>query len=209
MSHTSRAQTACKRADLLATAITTEALASGRKVQVRTTDAEVRLWGGRQRVELAVGASLPGYHRSDKDGTLWGVGFERKGDVLTLVHDGLLSERVIGKLMPWLNAVLLEYGAAFAADYATANGMTAQRLPENEAGEVLTILTGGQLLPQEQVHVTSRRDGTSTIAAVGFQGKRCKEATGPLEAALGSLWTTEFTADYYHDSAMQHLKERA
>lgn len=100
---------------------------------------------------------------------------------------------------------LQEYGLQLGEAYARANFMDSVRNEDSQSGDVTLVLTGGDLLAGEEVHVIARADGTCTMAAIGFSGDRCKQATGPLESILGSITNEELTADYYHDRAGNHL----
>jgi hypothetical protein len=40
---------------------------------------------------------------------------------------------------------------------------------------------------RKEIEITVGLDGTTTVEAVGFQGKGCKEATRPYEEAIGPI----------------------
>lgn len=98
------------------------------------------------------------------------------------------------------NLFLQEYARQFGLDYAARNFMGVTEEVDAATGDKTLILTGGNLMPGESIRLICRRDGSSTMAAGGFHGDRCMIATKPLEDALGVIWDTELTGDYYHDA---------
>ena len=99
-----------------------------------------------------------------------------------------------------------EYVCQTAELYARSTFMNSERRHDNASGQTTIILTGGNLLPGEEIHVIAHADGTSTMAAVGFTGSRCKVATSPLESILGVQVNDELLGDYYHTVDGEHLK---
>ena len=49
---------------------------------------------------------------------------------------------------------------------------------------------------RKEIVITFNSDGTSSVEAVGFQGRGCKEATLPFERALGVAGETKLKPEY-------------
>jgi hypothetical protein len=52
----------------------------------------------------------------------------------------------------------------------------------------------------EQIVVRIKKDGTVEIEAVGFKGSACREATRPLEEALGEVVEERLKPEFYEVS---------
>lgn len=104
------------------------------------------------------------------------------------------------------NIFMHEYILQTGELYARSTFMNSVRNHDAASGQTTLVMTGGDLLPGEEIHLIAHADGTSTMAAVGFTGSRCKVATGPLESILGITVHDELLGDYYHTVDGEHLK---
>lgn len=105
------------------------------------------------------------------------------------------------------NRLLCEYAAVVAEKYAKKNFMKSRRTVDAN-GRITVVLTGGHLRGSEEIHVIANEDGTSTMAAIGFDNKtsRCQLATAALEKILGVKLEDKRLGDYFHDTQGNHLK---
>jgi hypothetical protein len=101
--------------------------------------------------------------------------------------------------------LLREYACLTAEKYAKQNFMRSRREVKLD-GSITVVLSGGNLKGSEQIHVIANADGSTTMAAVGFKGKRCEKATKPLEDILGVKVSDERLGDYFHEEDGTHIR---
>lgn len=231
MSHTTALKTAVKSLEIARLAA--EALGLSLTEVGGTTGKRVKMYDGQQPKGLAAVLLPQSYKGNTED--LWGVYLcKQADDTFEFAADwgyGLSRNATWAQKVADTGKTLLQYAFGeqrekkFASEYerprtclpflqeygrqfgyldAQFHGRSVEETMDAHGARTL-IMTDGDLLPGEAIHMTVNPDGSTTLAAVGFSGGRCKLATETLEAALGAVVNEEFKDEFFHQQGEQGL----
>ena len=122
-------------------------------------------------------------------------GFNKAGE---MVYDAFGYNRAENKI---LNEFPREYSKRKILRQLRIKGMTCKI----EETDVSTLIKGTDYSSGQEVAISVFNNGESSIHVTKGNGKKCKDLTKEIEKAIGTVSSSELTADYYNEKITEAI----